>query len=347
MSGIAAFPKSHDLRAIFAAAPLDRVLVETDSPYLAPPPYRGKRNEPAYTVHTARVGAEVFGVDYPAEFAAATTANFDRLFTRPPLGEGGLSMAELRFTILGCGSSGGVPRLGGHWGDCDPDEPRNTRRRCSMLVQRFDEGGETAVLIDTSPDLRQQLLDTGIGRLDGVIYTHSHADHVHGLDDLRMIVFNMRQRLPVWADGPTQNDLLHRFGYAFVQPEGSAYPAILDLHAIDGDVTIEGAGGPITFRPFEVTTAPSTRWGSGSAISPICRTSPTSPTAPGPCSKDLDCWVLDALRRTPHPSHAHLEKSLELDRARRAPAGGADQHAYRHGLPHRGRRNPRPCRARP
>jgi TatD DNase family protein len=85
MSGIAAFPKSHDLRAIFAAAPLDRILVETDSPYLAPPPYRGKRNEPAYTVHTARVGAEVFGVT-EAEFAAATTANFDRLFTRAAAG---------------------------------------------------------------------------------------------------------------------------------------------------------------------------------------------------------------------------------------------------------------------
>ena len=86
-----------------------------------------------------------------------------------------------------------------------------------------------------------------------MIYTHSHADHVHGLDDLRMIVFNMRQRLPVWADGQTQNDLLNRFGYAFVQPPGSAYPAILDLNAIDGDVTVDGAGGPITFHPFEVT----------------------------------------------------------------------------------------------
>jgi phosphoribosyl 1,2-cyclic phosphate phosphodiesterase len=135
-------------------------------------------------------------------------------------------MAELRFTILGCGSSGGVPRLGGHWGDCDPAEPRNTRRRCSCWCSASTRAGITA-----RPDrhlarpARSSLLDAGIGRLDGVIYTHSHADHVHGLDDLRMIVFNMRQRLPVWADGPTQNDLLHRFGYAFVQPEGSAYPA--------------------------------------------------------------------------------------------------------------------------
>jgi phosphoribosyl 1,2-cyclic phosphate phosphodiesterase len=234
------------------------------------------------------------------------------------MGEGGLSMAELRFTILGCGSSGGVPRLGGHWGDCDPDEPRNTRRRCSVLVQRFDEGGETAVLIDTSPDLRQQLLDAGIGRLDGVIYTHSHADHVHGLDDLRMIVFNMRRRLPVWADGPTQNDLLHRFGYAFVQPEGSAYPAILDLHAIDGDVTIEGDGGPIIFHPFEVTHGSIDALGFRVGDLAYLPDVSDIPAAAWPLLEGLDCWVLDALRRTPHPSHAHLEKSLSwIARARR------------------------------
>jgi phosphoribosyl 1,2-cyclic phosphate phosphodiesterase len=219
-------------------------------------------------------------------------------------------MAELRFTILGCGSSGGVPRLGGHWGECDPQEPRNTRRRCSMLVQRFDEGGETAVLIDTSPDLRQQLLDVGIGRLDGVIFTHSHADHVHGLDDLRMIVFNMRKRLPVWADGPTQNDLLNRFGYAFVQPEGSAYPAILDLNAIDGDVTVEGAGGPIVFHPFEVEHGNIDAL--GFRIGDLAYLPDVSdiPPAAWQLLDGLDCWVLDALRRTPHPSHAHLERSL-------------------------------------
>jgi len=161
-------------------------------------------------------------------------------------------MGELRFTILGCGSSGGVPRLGGHWGDCDPSEPRNTRRRCSMLIERETVKGSTRVLIDTSPDLRAQLLDAGIGALDAVVYTHSHADHVHGIDDLRMIVFNMRARLPVWADGSTQDALLSRFGYVFVQPEGSPYPPILDLKTIRGPFEIDGPGGPISFRPFEV-----------------------------------------------------------------------------------------------
>ncbi|MFB1024883.1 MAG: MBL fold metallo-hydrolase, partial [Octadecabacter sp.] len=105
--------------------------------------------------------------------------------------------------ILGCGSSGGVPRLGGHWGDCDPSNPKNIRKRCSLLVTRTTSSGVTRVLIDTSPDLRQQLLDSDVGELDAVIYTHAHADHVHGLDDIRMIVYNMRQRLQVWADGDT------------------------------------------------------------------------------------------------------------------------------------------------
>ena len=216
-----------------------------------------------------------------------------------------------RFTILGCGSSGGVPRLGGHWGDCDPDNPKNRRRRCSMLVERDGPEGTTSVLIDTSPDLRSQLLDTGTGRLDGVIYTHAHADHVHGIDDLRMIVFNMKSRLPVWADGDTQNALLSRFGYAFVQPEGSPYPPILDLHTIKGDVTIDGAGGPITFTPFEVNHGSIEALGfriGGLAYLPDVA---EIPDAAWPALDGLDIFVVDALRRTPHPTHAHLDKALE------------------------------------
>ena len=218
---------------------------------------------------------------------------------------------ELRFTILGCGSSGGVPRLGGIWGACDPENPKNTRRRCSMLIERETAEGTTRVLIDTTPDMRAQLLDAGIGTLDGVIWTHSHADHVHGLDDLRMIVFNMRRRLPVWADGDTQNDLFSRFGYAFIQPDDSPYPPILEMHTIKGDVTITGKGGPITLTPFRVNhgsiDALGFRVGDLAYLPDVAKIYDEA----WDCLQDLDCWVLDTLRYTPHPTHAHLELALE------------------------------------
>jgi phosphoribosyl 1,2-cyclic phosphate phosphodiesterase len=228
-------------------------------------------------------------------------------------------VAKMVFTILGCGSSGGVPRLGGHWGDCDPTNPKNTRRRCSMLVERHGDDGVTRVLIDTSPDLRSQLLGTGTGTLDAVIYTHAHADHTHGIDDLRMIVFNMKNRLAVWADTTTQDALFERFTYAFVQAEGSSYPPILDMHTINGDVTITGAGGPITLTPFEVAHGNIDALGfriGGLAYLPDVS---AIPEPVWDMLGGLDCWVLDALRRTPHPTHVHLARALEwIDRA--APA---------------------------
>ncbi len=220
-------------------------------------------------------------------------------------------MAELTFTILGCGSSGGVPRLGGLWGACDPDEPRNRRRRCSLLVERTEGDAVTRVLIDTSPDMRQQLLDAGVGRLDAVIFTHGHADHVHGIDDLRMIVFNTRQRLPVWADGPTQERLYSGFGYAFIQPEGSPYPSILDMHTIKGDVTIGGPGGDIVFHPFRVghgsIDALGFRIGGLAYLPDVVEIYDAAWSS----LQDLDVFIVDALRRTPHPTHAHLDMTLE------------------------------------
>lgn len=220
-------------------------------------------------------------------------------------------MATLRFTILGSGSSGGVPRLGGDWGDCDPANPKNRRRRCSMLVERLSGDAVTRVLIDTSPDMRDQLLDAGVGTLDGVVYTHSHADHTHGIDDLRQIVFNMRRRLPVWADAPTQNALISRFGYAFMQPEGSPYPPILDLRAIHGAFEVDGPAGAIPFQPFVVDHGAMEAL--GFRIGPLAYLPDVValPESAWPHLAGLECWVLDALRRKPHPTHAHLALSLE------------------------------------
>jgi len=224
-------------------------------------------------------------------------------------------MANLKFTILGCGSSGGVPRLGdaghGDWGDCDPLNPKNRRRRCSLLIERRTTEGLTRVLIDTSPDMRDQLLDAGVGTLDAVVYTHSHADHMHGIDDLRQIVFNLRRRLPVWADGPTQEALLSRFGYAFTQPEGSPYPPILDLHTIDGPVTIEGAGGPVTLTPFAAEHGSMAALGFRIERLAYLPDVIEIPAESWPHLEGLDCWILDALRRKPHPTHAHLALALE------------------------------------
>ncbi|WP_390910463.1 MBL fold metallo-hydrolase [Pseudosulfitobacter sp. SM2401] len=220
-------------------------------------------------------------------------------------------MAELKLTILGCGSSGGVPRLGGHWGDCDPDNPKNHRRRCSLLVEQVTPDGTTSVLIDTSPDLRSQLLDANVGRLDGVIYTHSHADHVHGIDDLRMIVINMRARLQVWADVPTHEALMDRFGYVFVQPEWSSYPPILELNPIDGDVIVDGPGGAITFTPFLVNHGGMDAL--GFRINDVVYL-PDVAKIPDDAWRhmdNLDCWIVDALRRDPHPTHSHLAQTLE------------------------------------
>lgn len=219
--------------------------------------------------------------------------------------------AKLRFTILGCGSSGGVPRLGGLWGDCDPQNPKNRRRRCSMLVERVTDAGITRVLIDCSPDMREQLLDANVGTLDGVVFTHGHADHTHGIDDLRQIVFNMHGRLPVWADTSTQTALRNRFAYVFSQLPGSPYPPILDLHLLDGPVTVTGKGGDLVLQPFVVDHGSMDALGfrvGGLAYVPDVVAIPDKAWK---MLDGLEVWVVDALRRKPHPTHAHLDLTLE------------------------------------
>ena len=219
-------------------------------------------------------------------------------------------MGELRFTILGCGSSGGVPRLGGHWGNCDPNNVKNFRKRCSLLIQRFENNNVTNVLIDTTPDMRQQLLDAKIGKLDAVIYTHEHADHLHGLDDLRMIVINMQKRLPVFASKQTKNSILERFGYAFKTPKGSPYPPILDMNDLTETLEIQGAGGPIKFTSFDVDHG--NILVSAIKVNDVLYTQDISTVRNDTELRDLDYWILDSLRYKPHPSHVNLEQALGL-----------------------------------
>ncbi len=218
---------------------------------------------------------------------------------------------QISFRILGCGSSGGVPRLGGLWGACDPNNPKNARQRCSLLVTRTRGDKITRVLIDTTPDMRAQLLAADVGTLDAVAYTHSHADHVHGIDDLRMLVFNTRKRLQVWADGDTTNDLMGRFGYAFLQPKGSSYPPICELNLIKGDVKVSGEGGDIILQPFEVEHGNIEAL--GFRIGDVAYLPDVSliPDAAWEKLKGLDCWIVDALRREPHPTHSHLANTLQ------------------------------------
>jgi len=219
-------------------------------------------------------------------------------------------MGELRFTILGCGSSGGVPRLGGQWGNCDPNNVKNFRKRCSLLIQRFENNNVTNVLIDTTPDMRQQLLDAKIGKLDAVIYTHEHADHLHGLDDLRMIVINMQKRLPVFASKQTKNSILERFGYAFKTPKGSPYPPILDMNDLTETLEIQGAGGPIKFTSFDVDHG--NILVSAIKVNDVLYTPDISTVRNDTELRDLDYWILDSLRYKPHPSHVNLEQALGL-----------------------------------
>ena len=154
----------------------------------------------------------------------------------------------LTLTILGCGSSAGVPRPALGWGRCDPDNPKNRRRRCSLLVERVSNPGTTRVLIDTSPDLREQLIDAKVDHIDAVFLTHEHADQTHGIDDLRSVVLHQRRRIPTYFNVSTAKDIMARFSYCFISPKGSEYPPILDRMAIEANESckIEGKGGDVT-----------------------------------------------------------------------------------------------------
>jgi len=221
---------------------------------------------------------------------------------------------SLTFTILGCGSSMGVPRVALGWGQCDPNNPKNRRRRCSLLVERAQgQGKVTRVLVDCSPDLREQLLDADVDWIDGVLITHEHADHTHGIDDLRPLFVRKRQKVAVYMDEPTSRAMHGRFGYCFMTPPGSEYPPIAaERRLLPGRaVSIEGQGGPIEAVPVlqEHGDIPSLgfRFGNVAYSADIKALAPESAAQ----LAGLDVWIVDALRKSPHPSHMNLEEALD------------------------------------
>ncbi|WP_454916672.1 MBL fold metallo-hydrolase [Xanthobacter sediminis] len=222
-------------------------------------------------------------------------------------------LSSLTVTILGCGSSGGVPRVGQGWGACDPHEPRNRRRRCSLLVTRQGPAGVTRVLVDTSPDLREQLLGADVRALDAVLFTHAHADHIHGIDDLRPLAIAHRRRIDIHADDDTLWALRNRFGYCFETPPGSGYPPILNAHRFqEGEaIAVNGAGGPIVALPFRQHHGEMDSFGfrfDNVAYSSDVNGFPESALAK---LRHLDVWIIDALREDPHPSHFTVSEALE------------------------------------
>jgi phosphoribosyl 1,2-cyclic phosphate phosphodiesterase len=210
----------------------------------------------------------------------------------------------MKVTVLGCGASTGVPAIGPGWGLCDPTDARNRRRRVSALV----EIGDVVILIDTSPDLREQLIDANVSRLDAVVVTHAHADHLHGIDDLRSVNRLMRQAIPLYANANTLAEIDQRFGYVFkpVTEPGRYYKPTLEPHEIRGPFEIAG----IPVIPFLQDHGFSTTL--GLRIGDFAYSTDVTELDDAAFSvlEGVELWVVDCLRREPHPTHSHLPKTL-------------------------------------
>lgn len=217
-------------------------------------------------------------------------------------------------TILGCGSSPGVPRINGDWGACDPANPKNRRLRSAAMMERIKATGETTrVIIDTSPDFREQMITAGVKQLDAVVYTHAHADHIHGIDDLRSYVLSQRQLIDLYADASTHQRLMQAFGYCFETPPGSSYPPIAQAHHIDHDRSfrIGGSGGELTFLPLPQIHGDIISLGFRVGDIAYCSDVSALPATTSDKMRNLDILVIDALQYRRHPSHFSLEETLE------------------------------------
>ena len=214
----------------------------------------------------------------------------------------------MKFIILGCGSSMGVPRPDGFFGNCDPNNKKNFRTRCSALIKTKNE----VILIDTSPDLRQQLIDNKIKAIDKVFYSHKHADQTHGINDLRVFYMQNKKPIPVYADNPTKKYLLSNFEYCFVN-YSNEYPATLKLYSIKNKITINDGLKKILIKPVKVKHG---------RIDSICYIIDEKLAYISDVSKifnkdlkyfkNLDYLILDCLWIKNHPSHLNLEQSINL-----------------------------------
>jgi len=221
---------------------------------------------------------------------------------------------RLRATILGCGPSSGVPRIGNGWGACDPREPKNRRSRCSILIERFDTHAErpTRVLVDTGPDVRTQLLAAGVDSIDAVVYTHAHADHVSGIDELRVFWQDNNQLLDVYADDVTMAHLARAYGYCFTRPHGSLYPPFLKQHraAAGTPLTVTGDGGPVDVVPFAQVHGDTETLGLRVGMLAYSCDVSDLPIESQSRLTGLDVWIVDALRHRAHPSHFSVAEAL-------------------------------------
>ena len=215
----------------------------------------------------------------------------------------------MKLLMLGSGTSTGVPRIGDDWGECDPSEPRNRRTRVSIMVENA-EGRR--LLVDTSTDLRHQLLANGIDKVDGVFWTHDHADHCHGIDDLRVMRYDRSGPLPAFAADETARRLRARFGYIFAGEHG--YPTICELNTLERLRIFAGFGIGHCQMPHGPAKSTAFRFDAdGKSIGYATDFSEIVP-ALVELFQRVDLLVVDCLRRRPHPTHAHLDMALELSR---------------------------------
>lgn len=212
----------------------------------------------------------------------------------------------MKLTILGCGTSAGVPRIGNDWGDCDPNEPKNRRSRVSIIV----ESETTRILVDTSPDLRNQFLDNQIDIIDAVIWTHDHADHCHGIDDLRAVFHKTRQPIPGYALPFTLNNLETRFSYAFKGHK--YYPSICDGRELHDQTQIGDIIVHTVDQPHGNITSAGLRFEHDGKS--ICYATDFGEVtdAMRDIYSSCDIFVVDALRENPHPTHSHLQLTLDF-----------------------------------